>query len=413
MMPPQSALHRYLLAILIILLTLLTRLLMAPLWETTAPFALFMLAAVAAACFAGRGPTLLVGAAGIGMRLYYDAAGLQPSGAEVTRLVLFAAFLAGATWVTERMRADARGLAASLACARREIEERERTEQALRARERELYGALEEQKRMEILLISARLRAEEANRLKDEFLGMVSHELRTPLNAILGWTALMRSHALTPLRTGHAIDVIERNARHQAQLVGDLLDVARSLSGRLHLETERVDLAAAIDAAVPSIREAAAAKSVRLALTFEDRPLPVWGDARRLQQIAWNLLSNAVKFTPPDGLVALVAGTSGGCVQITVSDTGAGIAPEFLPHVFDRFTQADRGSTRTHGGLGLGLTLVRQLIELHRGTIEAESAGPGTGTRFTVRLPLHRCERDPDDLPPPQPAVPAMRQSEA
>jgi signal transduction histidine kinase len=319
-------------------------------------------------------------------------------------MVLFTAFVVATTAVLDRMRANARALEESLARAEAEIEERERTERALRDTERELRRAIDEQQRTEELLIAARMKAEETNRLKDEFLAMVSHELRTPLNAILGWTALVRSNALTPARAGHAIDVIERNARHQAQLVGDLLDVARSLSGRLHLDASSVNLAAIAESAVDALRDAAAAKglSLRAAATNE---VPVWGDARRLHQVAWNLVSNAIKFTPVGGTVEIALGQVDGCARMTISDT----EPEFLPHVFDRFAQADRGSARMHGGLGLGLALVRQIIELHRGSIEVESEGRSKGTRFTVLLPLHNSSVDPDDLPKTRPGAHATR----
>lgn len=400
-----------------ILLTLLTRMLMAPLWETTAPFALFMLATVAAAWFAGPGPGVLVGAAGIAIRAYYDSPrgtdSLPTTWAEAVRMLLFAAFIAGTTVVLERMRRNARQLEETLARAQAEIEERQRTEDALRATERDLRRAIEEQQRMEEMLVAARLRAEEANRLKDEFLAMVSHELRTPLNTILGWSALIRTKALTPARTHHAIEAIDRNARHQAQLVGDLLDVARSLSGRLHLEITPVDFGAEIESAVAAIRDAAAAKPVHLVLSIQDQPLRVWGDARRLQQVACNLLSNAVKFTPPGGSVDVNVRKFEGCARLTVTDTGAGIAPEFLPRLFEHFSQAERGSTRTYGGLGLGLTLVRQLVELHRGSIDVESDGPSMGTRFTVLLPLHRSDRDPGDMPGPGANVPAVHPADA
>ncbi len=401
-MPPISTARRYLLAAVIVLLTLLTRSLMAPLWETTTPFALFMLATVAAAWSGGRGPALLVSLAAVAIRLHSDALpqpGTPPGWEEGARMVLFAGFVAGTIVTVERLRFNARQLEGALVRARREIAERDRTEQALRATERDLRRALDERMQMESQLVAARMKAEETNRLKDEFLAMVSHELRTPLNAILGWAALLRGRALTPLRIGHALDVIDRNAKHQARLVGDLLDVARSLSGSLHLECAPVDLAAVLDGALSSISGLAAARSVRCLPSIAERPLPIWGDAARLEQVVTNLLSNAVKFTPPGGSVELVADRIGHSVRLTVTDTGAGIAPEFLPRVFDHFSQADTGSCRAQGGLGLGLTIVRQLIELHRGTVEVESEGEARGTRFTVLLPLHTADRDPADLP--------------
>ncbi len=401
-MPPHSTVRRYLLAVVIILLTLLTRSLMAPLWETTTPYALFMLATVAAAWWGGRGPALLVGLAAAAIRLHYGTLpqpGGPPEWGEGARMVLFAGFVAGTIVTVERLRLDARQLEGALERARHEIARRDRTEQTLRGTERDLRRALDERMQIASQLVSARIKAEETNRLKDEFLAMVSHELRTPLNAILGWSSLLRSGALTPLRIGHALDVIDRNAKHQARLIGDLLDVARSLSGGLHLECAPLDLAAVLDGALSSIRALAEARSVRCVSSIAERPLPIWGDAARLEQVVTHLLSNAVKFTPPGGSVDLVADRIGDSARVTVTDTGAGIAPEFIPRVFDHFSQADTGSCRAQGGLGLGLTIVRQVIELHRGTVEVDSEGDARGTRFTVLLPLHAADRDPEDLP--------------
>ena len=259
---------------------------------------------------------------------------------------------------------------------------------------------IEERRRVEATLVAARAEAEEANRLKDEFLAMVSHELRTPLNAILGWSSLLRSGTLTPSRNAHAVDVIQRNARAQAQLVGDLLDVARSLTGRLHLEHSSVDLIEIAGESVESIRPAAEKKRLTLDIEAETATLAVWGDPARLQQLTGNLLSNAVKFTPRGGRIVLAIHRRGNYAELTVSDTGAGIPAEFLPRVFERFSQAEIGPTRSHGGLGLGLSIVRHIAELHGGSVAADSEGPGKGARFTVLLPLHRTVRAPDDAAP-------------
>ena len=228
--------------------------------------------------------------------------------------------------------------------------------------------------------------AEEANRLKDDFLSTVSHELRTPLNAILGWTWLLGGGSLDGEARARAIATIERNARAQGQIIDDLLDVSRIVTGKLLLVRRPVVLAEVIEAALDAVRPAAAAKGIRLDLLLAPGAA-VQGDASRLQQVAWNLLSNAVKFTPAGGRVEVAVEPRGDQVELRVSDTGAGIAAPFLPHVFDRFRQADSSSTRAHGGLGLGLAIVRHLVELHGGTVAAESPGPGRGATFRVRLP--------------------------
>jgi signal transduction histidine kinase/ActR/RegA family two-component response regulator len=234
---------------------------------------------------------------------------------------------------------------------------------------------------------AARKEAETANRLKDEFLAAVSHELRTPLNAVLGWTALLRTGRLDPARAAHALETIERNARAQAQLVEDLLDVSRILEGKLRLQVEPTDLRATVQAAIDAVRPAAAAKNVHLQTTLASSCV-VLGDAHRLQQIVWNLLSNAVKFTPGGGSVQVLLQSVDAAAVVSVRDTGIGIAPEFLPHVFDRFRQGQGGTTRLHGGLGLGLSIVRHLAEMHGGTVRASSPGAARGSEFVVRIPL-------------------------
>jgi signal transduction histidine kinase/ActR/RegA family two-component response regulator len=231
--------------------------------------------------------------------------------------------------------------------------------------------------------------AEQANHLKDEFLATVSHELRTPLNAVLGWARMLGSEQLPPARAAHAIATIERNASALAHLIDDLLDVSRIVAGTLRLAPQPVDLVAVAQAALDGVRPVAAAKNVHLAFSPDSGALePVSGDASRLQQVIGNLLANAIKFTPEGGRVDVFAERSNDHMTIRIVDTGQGITPDFLPHVFERFRQADDATTRRHTGLGLGLAIVRQLVELHGGTVQAASDGVGRGATFTVRLPI-------------------------
>ncbi len=235
---------------------------------------------------------------------------------------------------------------------------------------------------------AARADAETANRMKDEFLATLSHELRTPLNAILGWTQLLRTRKFDQATTGRALETIERNTRSLTQLIEDVLDVSRIIRGTLHLSMDRVELGSLVEAAIDTVYPAAQAKEINIKCKFDSKVEVVVGDANRLQQVVWNLLSNAVKFTPKGGRVDVQLECIESYVQIRVSDTGGGIAAEFLPHVFERFRQADSSSTRSHGGLGLGLAIVRHLVELHGGTVSAESPGVGQGATFVVSLPM-------------------------
>jgi PAS domain S-box-containing protein len=234
---------------------------------------------------------------------------------------------------------------------------------------------------------AARAEAEAANRLKDEFLATISHELRTPLTAILGWAKLLADGHVSEDKAAGAFAAIYRNARAQAQLIDDLLDVSRVITGKLRIEVVPLDLAAVVEAAAAVVRPAAEAKRVGLEVRIEGEALNTEGDPARLQQVVWNLLSNAVKFTPAGGRVEARVRRAGPQLEVAVGDTGQGIEPEFLPHVFERFRQADMGTTRRHGGLGLGLAIVRHLVELHGGTVTAASGGEGEGSTFTVRLP--------------------------
>jgi two-component system CheB/CheR fusion protein len=235
---------------------------------------------------------------------------------------------------------------------------------------------------------AARAEAEEANRINDEFIATVSHELRTPLNAMLGWVQILRSGELNEAEVPQALEAIERNAKVQNQLVADLLDSSRIIMGKLHFDLRRIELIPVIKAALETVRPAAEAKGVELRLELDPTARQVLGDADRLQQIVWNLLANAIKYTPQGGYVETLLKVDEKLVKITVHDTGEGISPEFLPHVFARFRQADVTTTRQHGGLGLGLAIVRHLVEAHGGHVSASSEGVGKGSTFTVTLPL-------------------------
>jgi len=234
---------------------------------------------------------------------------------------------------------------------------------------------------------AARAEAEAANRAKDEFLAVASHELRTPLTAITGWLRLLRLGAVDAASTSRALDTVERNAGILSGLVGDLLDASRIASGKLKLEIGRVRLDEVITAALDVVRPAAESKQIRIDLRLSSDVDAVLGDAARLQQVVWNLLSNAVKFTPPQGVIEVTSGRRGGWLSISVADSGPGIAPELLPRLFERFSQGESAVDRRHSGLGLGLSIVRHLVEMHGGSVRAESPGPERGTRFTVLLP--------------------------
>ena len=230
--------------------------------------------------------------------------------------------------------------------------------------------------------------AEESSRLKEEFLATISHELRTPLSAILGWSRMLRLGQLSPENSAKALDTIERNARAQAQLVDDLLDVSRIITGKLRMDVRPADPNSFIEAAIEAVRPAAEAKGVRLQKVMDTGAVSIPGDPVRLQQVVWNLLSNAIRFTPRGGRVQIRSERVNSHLEIVVSDTGQGIALDFLPHVFDRFRQADQKTSRQHGGMGLGLAIVRHLVEMHGGTVRAYSEGEGQGATFTVMLPI-------------------------
>jgi PAS domain S-box-containing protein len=248
--------------------------------------------------------------------------------------------------------------------------------------------AEEERDRLLAAAEAARAEAEAASRMKDDFLATLSHELRTPLNAILGWAKILRSGKVDAEDLGEGLSAIERNAQAQAQLIEDLLDISRITSGNLRLDVQRLNPSEVIEAALAAVMPAADAKGIRIHKMLDSLAGPVTGDFARLQQVVWNLLSNAVKFTPKGGKVQVLLERVDSHVEITVIDTGIGIRPEFLPHVFDRFHQADASTTRRHAGLGLGLAIAKQLVEMHGGTIRAKSPGEGQGATFTMTLPI-------------------------
>ena len=256
-------------------------------------------------------------------------------------------------------------------------------------------GQFQERKRAEEKLAhlfvrerTARSDAEKANRLKDEFLATLSHELRTPLNAVIGWSRMLKSGRLDNESAGHAIEVIERNAWAQKQIIEDILDVSRVITGKLQLHLGPVDLVSVVNAALDAVRPAFDAKDIKVETNYDEELKIIAGDADRLQQVVWNLLSNASKFTPPGGAVGITVRQDGIYAEMQISDTGPGVAPDFLPHVFERFRQADGSTTRLHGGLGLGLAIVRHLVELHGGLIAVENGTVRSGAVFTVRLPM-------------------------
>ena len=254
---------------------------------------------------------------------------------------------------------------------------------------------------------SARMAAQRATRIKDEFLATLSHELRTPLNAIVGWTQILRraGSSVKPADLERGLDVIDRNARAQVQLIDDLLDLSRVITGKVRLDLQQVSMIEVVQRTMHSVEPAAAAKGIRLKAILDPAPATVSADSSRLQQILWNLLSNAIKFTPKGGQVQVLLQRVNSHIELSVSDTGIGISPEFLPHVFERFTQRDSSASRSFGGLGLGLAICKQLVELHGGTIRASSQGPGLGATFLVELPLallHVGGQDSERLHPTQ-----------
>jgi signal transduction histidine kinase len=288
---------------------------------------------------------------------------------------------------------------------------RKRTEELARANQR-LKAVIAQRRRVEAERADllgreqeARREAERVNRTKDEFLATLSHELRTPLNAMLGWSHLLETGQLEPDSVQRAVKVIKSNALAQKQLIEDILDVSRIINGKMMLKMSAVDIRGIVDGALDTLRPAAEAKRITVTVDVPD-VLETCGDRDRLQQVVWNLLSNAIKFTPRDGRVDVRVENLGTDLRIVVSDNGLGIAPAFIPHIFDRFSQADSSTTRAHGGLGLGMAIVRHLVELHGGTVHAESEGENRGATFTVTLPIRVYEQPVEEpLPAPQQAA--------
>jgi PAS domain S-box-containing protein len=269
-----------------------------------------------------------------------------------------------------------------------------------------IYGAAQditEQKQAELALQQQAEELREANRLKDEFLATLSHELRTPLNAIVGWTQVLRSRKVDPVMLERALETIERNAKLQTQLVEDILDVSRIIRGKLELKLYPINLSPVLYEAIESLKPAAAAKSLRLTIRCNEMIGLVLADPNRIHQIIWNLLSNAIKFTPEQGHIEIDLKRVSGQAHIIVRDTGIGIHSDFLPHIFDRFSQADSSTTRAYRGLGLGLAIVRHLVEMHNGSVQADSPGEGQGATFTIRLPLIHSLQDTSSNQPELP----------
>ena len=321
-----------------------------PLFDNGSHLILLAIAVMATAWFAGTGPALLatILAAVLGARHAHVTEG--------TAYLHLALFLVHGLVLT--------GVIAELRGARRQAEQRARD------------------------AVAAQQQGESANRMKDEFLATISHELRTALNAVLGWVHLLRTCKLDGVTASRGLESIDRNVRLQAQLTADLLDVSKALTGKLRLEPQPSPLDDAARQALVSATPAAKAKGVRIDVSIPETPVVVHGDPTRLRQIAWQLLANAIKFTPREGLVEITVDAFGQDARLIVRDSGLGIDPEFLPRIFDRFTQADPSPTRSAGGLGVGLALVRELVELHGGEIEARNRADGTGAIFIVRFPL-------------------------
>ncbi len=353
---------RYLLALSCVAGATLLRFVVDPILHDQIPFFIYVASVVVATWFCGMEAAVLstIVSAFVGNYFFvtprYD---FVFSSADIAAMTMFSLVAFGLVWLVGRWR---------------------EAEQTLRRHADVLTSQAEQ-------LRGLHAEAERINRVKDEFLATLSHELRTPLNAIMGWAHVLNELHLAPDRQKEALQAILRNAQAQARLINDTLDVARIISGKMQLERADVDLAAVIASALDMIRPAADAKRISIALTLPDDAHMI-GDADRLGQVAWNLLSNAVKFTPPEGHVTVRVERDEFEMALTISDDGMGIESAFRPHLFERFRQADASTTRQHGGLGLGLALVRHIVELHGGTVAAESEGPGRGATFKVVLPV-------------------------
>ena len=370
--PPGAQAARFLGATAIVAGATLLRQIADPLIHDQIPYFIYVGSVVVATWFCGVAAGLFstVLAAFAGNYLFVSPRyEVIPHKEDWIAMSLFAAVAGGLVWLVGRWRRAERVLQAQS----QELQAQAATFQALHAE------------------------AERANRVKDEFLATLSHELRTPMSAVVGWAHLLRTRPMEPTRVAEAGATILRNAEAQVRLIDDLLDVSRIISGKLQLALGPVDLAGVVQAALDAVRPAAAAKEIDVR-AFLEAGAVVTGDADRLRQVAWNLLSNAVKFTPGHGRVTVSIDRKDSQVRLTVSDTGVGIDPEFMPHLFERFTQADSSMTRHHGGLGLGLAIVRHIAELHGGTASADSPGRDRGASFTITLPV-RAAVDPAPRP--------------
>jgi len=387
---PRHWLVRYALAAGIVAVASLLRLLVDPLIHDQIPYFIYVAAVVVATWFCGAGAGVFgtVLSAFVGNYLFvlprYE---VIPHGEDWIAMALFALVALGLVWQVGRwrraervLRGQAHELQAQGQELRIQAQELRAQSEALQAQGRELQAQAERYKALHE-------EAQRVNRVKDEFLATLSHELRTPLNAVVGWAYMLGGGDLDDGQVADASEAILRNAQAQVRLIEDLLDVSRVISGKLHLRLAPIDMAGVVQSALDAIRPAADAKSVDIRASL----LPganLIGDPDRLRQVAWNLVSNAVKFTPKHGRVEVRLERRDSQIQLTVSDTGIGVEPEFLPHLFERFTQADSSLTRRHGGLGLGLAIVRHISELHGGTVGAESGGKDLGATFSVTLPV-------------------------
>jgi PAS domain S-box-containing protein len=291
---------------------------------------------------------------------------------------------------------DATGHVIGASKVARDISERKKAEEALKKAMEEAEAANRERLKLLDSEREARSQAERASRMKDEFLATLSHELRTPLNAVLGWAKILRNGNLQGEELKQGLDIIGRNAQVQAQIIEDLLDMSRIISGKVRLDVQWIELSSVLNESIETLRSTAQAKGVYLQAWLDPFARPISGDPNRLQQIFWNLLNNAIKFTPKEGKVEVLLKHASTEVQVSVIDTGEGIAPEFLPYIFDRFQQGDASTTRRHGGLGLGLSIVKQLVELHGGNVRVQSDGIGKGATFSVHLPLAAVYSEPE-----------------
>jgi PAS domain S-box-containing protein len=291
---------------------------------------------------------------------------------------------------------DASGNVIGASKVARDISERKKAEEALKKAMEEADAANRERLQLLDSEREARSQAERASRMKDEFLATLSHELRTPLNAVLGWANILRHGNLQGEELKQGLDIIERNGRVQAQIIEDLLDMSRIISGKVRLDVQWIELSAILNELIETLRSTAQAKGVYLQARLDPFARPISGDPNRLQQVFWNLLNNAIKFTPKGGKVEVLLEHASTEIKVSVIDTGEGIATEFLPYIFDRFQQGDASTTRRHGGLGLGLAIVKQLVELHGGNVRVQSDGLGKGAIFSVRLPLTAVYSEPE-----------------